>query len=82
MLIEFSLRALGASVPLPAATVLWLSVPLLTAALTIAAVLGAVLAFVRRWWTARERVSYAAFTAVAVAFIVFLNYWKLLGVRY
>jgi hypothetical protein len=41
-----------------------------------------VLAFVRRWWTARERVGYAAVTAVAVAFIVFLNYWKLLGVRY
>ena len=59
--------------------VLWLSVPLMTAALTIAAVLGAVLAFVRRWWTARERVAYAAFTAVAVAFIVFLNLLEAVG---
>jgi chromate transport protein ChrA len=77
MLIVFSLRGLRRVSAAACRHVLWLSMPLLTAALTIAAVL----AFVRRWWTARERVSYAAFTAVAVAFIVFLNCWKLLGVR-
>ena len=36
----------------------------------------------RQWWTARERVACSAVAAFAVAFLTFLDYWKLLGFRY
>jgi CubicO group peptidase (beta-lactamase class C family) len=77
-----SLRGLGASVPLSPATIAGLSVPLVSAAVTVALPGFAVVAFRRGWWTFGERVGYAAFAAVSVAFVVFLNYWKVLGIRY
>jgi CubicO group peptidase (beta-lactamase class C family) len=77
-----SLRGLGASVPLAPATIIWLSVPLVSAAMTALLPGCAAMASREGWWTFRERVSYAAFAAVSVAFMVFLNYWKVLGIRY
>ena len=77
-----SLRGLGASVPLAPTTIIWLSIPLVSAALTTLLLGFAAVASREGWWTFRERVSYAAFAAVSVAFMVFLNYWKVLGVRY
>lgn len=77
-----SLRGLGASVPLSPATIIWLSVPLVSSAMTALLPGFAALASREGWWTLRERISYAAFAAVSVAFMVFLNYWKVLGIRY
>jgi hypothetical protein len=42
----------------------------------------AVIAWREGWWTRRQRVSFSAFAALSVAFMTFLNYWKLLGIRY
>jgi CubicO group peptidase (beta-lactamase class C family) len=42
----------------------------------------AALAWHEAWWTRRARIGYSAFTTLAVLFLVFLNYWKLLGFRY
>ncbi len=80
--LAMSLRGLGASVPLSTATIIWLSVPLASAVITALLPAFAAVAFRQGWWTRGERLRYAAFTAVSVAFLVFLNYWKLLGVRY
>jgi hypothetical protein len=77
-----SLRGLGASVPLSPATITWLSVPLVSAVMTALLPGFAAVAAREAWWTLRERISYAVFAAVSVAFMVFLNYWKVLGIRY
>lgn len=77
-----SLRGLGASVPLSPVTIIWLSVPLASAALTALLPGFAAVASWEGWWTLRERVSYSAFAVVSVAFMVLLNYWKVLGIRY
>ena len=73
---------LGASVPLPALTVLWLSLPLVGLPISAATVFFAAAAWRNGWWTRRERVGYSALATAAVAFIVFLGYWRLLGFHY
>lgn len=77
-----SLKGLGASVPLSPVTTLWLSVPVASAAITSLLPGFAALAWRERWWTRWERINYAVFASLSVAFMVFLNYWKVLGVRY
>jgi hypothetical protein len=39
-------------------------------------------AWTEKWWTRGERLAYSTFVALSVAFMTFLNYWKLLGIRY
>jgi hypothetical protein len=39
-------------------------------------------AWIAGWWTRRERLGYSAVAALSVAFMTFLKYWKLLGMRY
>lgn len=74
-------RGVAASVPLSPGALVWLSVPLVSAATTTVLPAFAAVASWEGWWTRRERVSYAGFAAATVAFMVFLNYWKVLGIR-
>jgi CubicO group peptidase (beta-lactamase class C family) len=72
----------GGTTPLPLASIVVLSVPLASFAVSVVLPALAARAWMRQWWTARERVAYSAVAAFAVAFLTFLNYWKLLGFRY
>jgi hypothetical protein len=77
-----SFRGLGESVPLPLTVVLWLSVPLVSAGLTALLSGLAAAAWLRGWWTRAERFGFSMFVVLSVAFLAFLNHWKLLGIRY
>ena len=77
-----SLRQLGDTIPLPARSLALLSLPIISLALTGLLPAFALTAWRERWWTRGERLAYSALAACAVIFIVFLNYWKLLGFRY
>jgi CubicO group peptidase (beta-lactamase class C family) len=54
----------------------------LSAVLTVAALLYAVLAWKNTCWGIAARLYYTLVTIAAVAFVWFLNYWNLLGWRY
>lgn len=73
---------LGGTTPLPLFSVAVLSLPLASAAVTAVLPALAARAWIRQWWTVRERAAYSAVAAFAVVFVTFLNYWKLLGFRY
>ncbi len=62
--------------------VLWLSVPLVSLAATAVLPAFAISAWREGWWTFGDRLGFSAFAALGVAFMAFLNYWKLLGLRY
>jgi hypothetical protein len=76
------IRDLGAIAPLPLPVVSWLSIPLASVAVTALLPVFVALAWRDKWWTRRERLGYSTFVVFAVTFMTFLNYWKLLGVRY
>jgi CubicO group peptidase (beta-lactamase class C family) len=59
-----------------------LGLGVLSALLTVGALVYAVLAWKDRYWGVGFRVYYTLLTLVAVAFIWFLNQWNLLGWRY
>jgi hypothetical protein len=59
-----------------------LGVGVLSAVLTVGALVYAVLAWKERYWGVLFRSYYTLVTAAAVAFVWFLNYWNLLGWRY
>ena len=74
--------AVRASTPLPTRVlVLWLALPLASVAVTALLPGFAAIAWREAWWTRRERLGFSAFAALSVAFVAFLNYWKLLGIR-
>jgi CubicO group peptidase (beta-lactamase class C family) len=76
-------RGLGtASTPFSWPVVLWLSLPLASVVVTALLPGFAAAAWRDVWWTRRERLAFSAFAALSVAFMTFLNYWKLLGIRY
>ena len=77
-----SLRELGEVTPLAWPSLLLLSIPVVSLAVTALLPAFAASAWREGWWTWRERVGYSTFAVVAVAFMTFLNYWKLLGIRY
>lgn len=54
----------------------------LSVVLAIGAVIYAVLAWKDRFWGVAFRVYYTGVTVAALAFVWFLNYWNLLGLRY
>jgi len=54
----------------------------LSAALTVGALIYTALAWKKRYWGFAFRVYYTLATVAAVAFIWFLNYWNMLGWRY
>ena len=59
-----------------------LGLGILSAVLTVAALLYAVLAWKNNYWGLTARLYYTLVTIAAVAFVWFLNYWNLLGWRY
>ena len=59
-----------------------LGLGVLSAALTVAAVLAAAAAWKNRYWRIATRVHYSVVAVAALAFLWFLNYWNLLGWRY
>ena len=77
-----SLRDLGAITPLPLPMILLLSLPLASFAATAILPALAARAWREHWWTRGERLGYSTFVVFAVTFMTFLNYWKLLGIRY
>jgi CubicO group peptidase (beta-lactamase class C family) len=56
--------------------------PLVASVLVPLAVIGAIVAWRRPLWSWPARLHYTVVTALAVAFLVFLSYWNLLGFRY
>jgi hypothetical protein len=77
-----SLSDLGAITPLPLPMILLLALPLASLAATALLTALAARAWRDHWWTRGERLGYSTFAVFAVTFMTFLNYWKLLGVRY
>jgi CubicO group peptidase (beta-lactamase class C family)/uncharacterized membrane protein len=75
-------RGLGASIPLPLPVILWLSLPLASVAVTALLPAFVARAWREAWWTRGERLAFSTLAALSVAFMTFLNYWKLLGIRY
>ncbi|HEU0291141.1 MAG TPA: serine hydrolase domain-containing protein [Anaerolineales bacterium] len=59
-----------------------LGLGVLSAALTIGALVYAVLAWRNRYWGIAARLNYTLVTVASVAFVWFLNQWNLLGWRY
>ena len=77
-----SLRDLGAVTPLPWPQLSILSLPLASLVATAFLPGFAARAWLAGWWTRRQRLGYSAVAVLSVAFMTFLNYWKLLGIRY
>jgi CubicO group peptidase (beta-lactamase class C family) len=59
-----------------------LGLGVLSAVLTVGALLYSVLAWKRSYWGIATRVHYTLVTVAALAFVWFLNYWNLLGWRF
>lgn len=59
-----------------------LGLGVVSAALTVGALVYAVLAWKDRYWGIGFRIYYTLVTVAAVAFVWFLNFWNLLGWRY
>jgi CubicO group peptidase (beta-lactamase class C family) len=75
-------RDLGSAIPLPLPELAWLALPLASLAVTSLLPAFVAIAWRERWWTRGERLGFAMFAALSIAFLTFLNYCKLLGVRY
>ena len=67
---------------IPFAYKLTLGLGVLSALLTVAAVVYCILAWKDRYWGSAYRIYYTLVTLAAVAFVWFLNQWNLLGWRY
>jgi uncharacterized membrane protein YuzA (DUF378 family) len=59
-----------------------LGLGVLSAVLTVGALIYSVLAWKRGYWSIATRVHYTLVTVAALAFVWFLNYWNLLGWRF
>jgi CubicO group peptidase (beta-lactamase class C family) len=59
-----------------------LGLGVLSALMTVGALIYSVLAWKNSYWVIAARVHYTLVTVAAVAFVWFLNYWNLLGWRY
>jgi hypothetical protein len=59
-----------------------LGLGVISAVLTVGALVYTVLAWKDRYWGLAFRIYYTLVTVAAVAFVWFLNYWNLLGWRY
>jgi CubicO group peptidase (beta-lactamase class C family) len=66
----------------PLITKIVLGLGVLSAALTVGALVYTVLAWRNHYWGIAFRLYYTLTTVAAVAFVWFLNYWNLLGWRY
>lgn len=68
--------------PLPLTTNIALGLGVLSAILTVGALVYTVLAWRNSYWSVAFRTYYSLVTVAAVAFVWFQNYWNLLGWRY
>ena len=68
--------------PFSTLTKIVLGLGVLSALLTVAALVYTVLAWKDRYWGITGRMYYTLVTVAAVAYVWFLNYWNLLGWRY
>jgi CubicO group peptidase (beta-lactamase class C family) len=59
-----------------------LELGILSAMLTVGALVYTALAWKKGYWSLASRAYYTLVTVAAVAFVWFLNYWNLLGLRY
>jgi len=59
-----------------------LGLGVLSAVLTVGALVFTVLAWKNRYWGIAGRAYYTLVTFAAAAFVWFMNYWNLLGWRY
>ena len=59
-----------------------LGLGVLSALLTVGALVSSVLAWKNGYWGVASRAYYSLVTVAAVAFVWFLNYWNLLGWRF
>jgi CubicO group peptidase (beta-lactamase class C family) len=66
---------------LPRVAMVLLCIPPITAGLTLGLLLFTVLAWKNKYYSLIGRLHYSLITVAAVAFILFLNYWNLLGFR-
>jgi len=66
----------------PAAVKALLVIAVVAAVLAVATVVLAVVAWVKGFWRVPGRVHYTLVAAAAAAFVLWLNYWNLLGFRY
>ncbi len=70
------------SLTIPPPIIAWLTLPLIAIPLTVVGVVLAVLAWARRYWTSFGRIHYTIVVGAALAFIVWLNYWNLIGFKW
>ena len=59
-----------------------LALPIITTIVAVAVVVLAVVAWVKGFWRVPGRVHYALVAVAAAAFVLWLNYWNLLGFKY
>lgn len=66
----------------PSAMKIFLVFPIISAVLTIGALIFAVLAWKRKYWTGCARLHFTLIVLASLIFIWFLNYWNLFGYRF
>jgi CubicO group peptidase (beta-lactamase class C family) len=67
---------------MPAAVIALLVVPIAAAILTIGLVIFTILAWKNQNWSLAGRIYYSLITLTCIGFILFLNYWNLIGFNY
>jgi hypothetical protein len=77
-----STQGFGVTLGVPISYRIVLGLGVLSAALTIGALVCMTLAWKNRYWSITGRAYYTLVTVAAVAFVWFMNYWNLLGWRY
>jgi len=70
------------SLTIPPPIIAWLTLPLIAIPLTVVGVLLTVPVWTRRYWTPFGRIHYTVVVGAALAFIVWLSYWNLIGFRW
>jgi CubicO group peptidase (beta-lactamase class C family) len=70
---------LSGSLTIPPPIVAWLSLPLIAIALTVGGLALTILVWTRRYWTTFGKIHYTVVVGAALAFIVWLYYWNLIG---
>ncbi|MDD1720852.1 MAG: beta-lactamase family protein [Euryarchaeota archaeon] len=78
--VQFEYLTSSITIPLP--IIAWLTVPLIAIALTAGGIVLAVLAWRRRYWNTFGRIHYTVVTGAALAFIIWLNYWNMIGFKW
>lgn len=69
-------------IPVPPPLILLLVMPVIAAALTLFVIPLNVLAWLKKYWTFRERIHYTLVAAALIAFIWWLDFYNLLGWRF